>query len=269
MRDSRAPAGGHANPATGPVAIHRRTVRWSAHAPPRRSRARRPDRSRDRRCTGAEREPADQRGRRGGGRVGGWDDGGGAARVDDRWAVHRGRVRGAGVPDDRRRRIVGRRRELLRRRAGQRGELGDAGRERGGGGGGERPRRGAGGRVGAPATLSALLGGYLTQADSAAVTATFLSAASGALGTLVAGPVTPDDQQPETVLLSRTATATVPAGTRSISVRIDATRIEGAFNDGYIDNVSLTLGSGGGPVYHKTVVANPGSGKGLGKRAGS
>src|SRR3954471_6450670 len=124
-------------------------------------------------------------------------------------------------------------------------------------------------RGGVPATLSALLGGYLTQADSAAVTATFLSAASGALGPLVAGPVTPDDRQSETVLLSRTATATVPAGTRSISVRIDATRIEGAFNDGYIDNVSLTLGSGGGPVYHKTVVANPVSGKVLVKRPGS
>src|SRR3954469_6819617 len=122
---------------------------------------------------------------------------------------------------------------------------------------------------GVSATLSALLGGYLSQTDSATVTATFLNAAGATVGTLAVGPVTPDDRQSATTLLSRTATAPVPAGTRSISVRIDATRNEGAFNDGYVDNVSLTLGTGGGPVYHKTVVANPVSGKVLVKRPGS
>ena len=119
------------------------------------------------------------------------------------------------------------------------------------------------------ATLSALLGGYLTQTDSATVTATFLNAAGSGLGTLQVGPVTPEDRQYATTLLSRSATAAVPAGTRSVSVRIDATRNEGAFNDGYIDNVSLTLGTGGGPVFHKTVVASPVSGKVLVKRPGS
>ena len=119
------------------------------------------------------------------------------------------------------------------------------------------------------ATLSALLGGYLTQTDSATVTATFLNAAGSGLGTLQVGPVTPEDRQDATTLLSRSATAAVPAGTRSVSVRIDATRNEGAFNDGYIDNVSLTLGTGGGPVFHKTVVASPVSGKVLVKRPGS
>jgi len=119
------------------------------------------------------------------------------------------------------------------------------------------------------ATLSALLGGYLTQTDFATVTATFLNPAGAAVGTLAIGPVSPDDRQSATTLLSRSASAAVPAGTRSISVRIDATRNEGAFNDGYIDNVSLTLGTGGGPVYHKTVVANPVSGKVLVKRPGS
>jgi hypothetical protein len=122
---------------------------------------------------------------------------------------------------------------------------------------------------GLSATLSALLGGYATQTDFATVTASFLTAGGATLGTLQIGPVTPDDRQSATTLLSRSATAAVPAGTRSISVRIDATRNEGAFNDGYIDNVSLTLGTGGGPVYHKTVVANPVSGKVLVKRPGS
>ena len=105
------------------------------------------------------------------------------------------------------------------------------------------------------ATLSALIGGYLTQTDSATVTATFLNAASATVGTLQVGPVSPDERQSATTLLSRSASTAVPAGTRSISVRIDATRNEGAYNDGYVDNVSLALASGGGPVYHKTVVA--------------
>jgi len=122
---------------------------------------------------------------------------------------------------------------------------------------------------GLSATLSALLGGYQTQTDSATVTATFLNAGGATLGTLAIGPVTPDDRQSATTLLSRSATAAVPVGTRSISVRIDATRNEGAYNDGYADNVSLTLGTGGGPVYHKTVVASPVSGKVLVKRPGS
>jgi hypothetical protein len=124
-------------------------------------------------------------------------------------------------------------------------------------------------RGGLSATLSALLGGYLTQTDAATVTATFLNDGGATVGTLGIGPVTPDDRQSASMLLSRSAIAPVPAGTRSISVRIDATRFEGAFNDGYVDNVSLTLGTGGGPVYHKTVVANPISGKVLVKRPGS
>ena len=38
----------------------------------------------------------------------------------------------------------------------------------------------------------------------------------------------------------------MPAGTRQISVRIDAIRDDGSYNDAYIDNVSLVLGAGGG-----------------------
>ena len=52
-------------------------------------------------------------------------------------------------------------------------------------------------------------------------------------------------------------------------MRIDSTRNEGAYNDGYVDNLSLTLSAGGGAVFHKTVVATPVSGKVLVKRPGS
>src|SRR5690242_4465091 len=48
------------------------------------------------------------------------------------------------------------------------------------------------------ATLSALLGGYLTQTDFATVTATFLNPAGAAVGTLAIGPVSPDDRQSAT-----------------------------------------------------------------------
>ena len=53
---------------------------------------------------------------------------------------------------------------------------------------------------------------------------------------------------------------TVPPGTRSITVRVEATRLEGFYNDGYADNISLVLGSST-PVFHKSVVVQAVSGK--------
>jgi hypothetical protein len=81
--------------------------------------------------------------------------------------------------------------------------------------------------------------------------------------------VTATDRNGVTALVARSASAAVPAGTRLVSVRIDATRDEGSYNDGYIDNVSLVLGSGGGPVFHKTVVVRVVSGKVRVRRPGS
>jgi hypothetical protein len=56
-----------------------------------------------------------------------------------------------------------------------------------------------------------------------------------------------------TALVARTEAGPVRAGTRQISVRIDAIRQEGSYNDGYIDNVSLVLANSGPPEFHKTV----------------
>ena len=120
---------------------------------------------------------------------------------------------------------------------------------------------------GVPMTLSALLGGFASQADNATVVATARDAAGANLAGVALAPVTPDDRQQLTTLIARSATATVPPGTRSIVVQIIATRLEGQYNDGYIDNVSLTLG-GGTPVYNKTVIVQP-SGTVLVKRPGS
>ena len=125
------------------------------------------------------------------------------------------------------------------------------------------------GKVGA--TLSALLGGYLGQTDHAAVTATFLNSAGAPGGGAIALPtVTSTDRNLTTGLIARTASGALPAGTRQISVRIDAIRDEGSYNDAYIDNVSLVVGSGvGGPVFHKTVVVKAISGKVRVRRPGS
>ena len=119
------------------------------------------------------------------------------------------------------------------------------------------------------ATLGALLGGWSSQTDHATVTATFLSAAGGSLGAVSLPTVTPTDRGSQTTLGPRSASAAVPTGTRAIAVRIDAIRDDGAYNDGYIDNVSLVLGGAPVPVFHKSVVVKVVSGKVRIRRPGS
>jgi len=92
------------------------------------------------------------------------------------------------------------------------------------------------------ATLSGDLGGYDGQNDSLTVVATFLSASGTSLGTVHIGPVSAAQRKSTTNLLPRTATAKVPAKTRSVSVAVRAVRTDGSYNDGYADNLSLTLG---------------------------
>jgi hypothetical protein len=97
------------------------------------------------------------------------------------------------------------------------------------------------------ATLSALLGGFASQNDAATVSAVYRSAANAELGRTTIGPVTPADRNNQTSLQQRSAAAPVPPGTRSIQVVLTATRSEGTYNDGYLDNVSITLGPGTPP----------------------
>ncbi len=93
------------------------------------------------------------------------------------------------------------------------------------------------------ATLAALLGGWEGQEDSASVRATFLSGSAGALGSVTVGPVTAADRAGKSALLPRSASARVPPGTLSVRVVITSRRASGVYNDGYSDNVSLTLGA--------------------------
>jgi hypothetical protein len=119
------------------------------------------------------------------------------------------------------------------------------------------------------ATLSALLGGFSSQTDRATVTATYLNAFGGGLGSVALPAVTPAERNNVTALVARTASGLVPSQTRSISVRIDTIRDDGSYNDGYIDNVGLVLGTAPVPVFHKSVVVKVVKGKVGIRRPGS
>jgi hypothetical protein len=110
-------------------------------------------------------------------------------------------------------------------------------------------------------TLSAYLGGYGSQDDNAVLKATFLGAtqgtvASGAdsgalftqggaggspLGVVTLGPVLAADRNENTGLLARATTGPVPAQASSVDLELTMTRTEGTANDGYADNLVLTL----------------------------
>ena len=113
---------------------------------------------------------------------------------------------------------------------------------------------------GVTATVSADLGGFATQGDNAAVTDTFLGSAGEQIGTLTIGPVTAADRNSTTALLLRSASGTVPPGTRTVRVVLTATKTDGSYNDAYADNISLTLAASSGssppppaPVIGKTL----------------
>jgi hypothetical protein len=94
----------------------------------------------------------------------------------------------------------------------------------------------------AKATLSGFLGGYATQDDSLVATATFLGQSGSKLGEIKIGPVTALTRKMQTVLVKETSAGAVPKGTRKVRVTLRAFRTSGAYNDGYADNLSLTIG---------------------------
>jgi Phosphoesterase family/Putative Ig domain len=89
--------------------------------------------------------------------------------------------------------------------------------------------------------LSGWLGGYGSQNDRVALLATFLSASGGSLGSSQIGPVTNTDRGNVTEFLQRTATGSIPAGTRSVRLDLNFTWTAGETTDGYADNLSLTI----------------------------
>ncbi len=91
------------------------------------------------------------------------------------------------------------------------------------------------------AILSVYLGGYYNHKDNMVITATFESETQQILGALSIGPVTPQARDNTTSLLPHTSTITVPVGARQVTVVMVATRLDTLYNDGYADNVSLTI----------------------------
>ncbi|BBH18458.1 hypothetical protein Back2_27450 [Nocardioides baekrokdamisoli] len=89
--------------------------------------------------------------------------------------------------------------------------------------------------------LSGWLGGWSSQNDTAGVQATFLNASGTSVGTAQLAAVTASDRGNTTEFLQRTATAAVPAGTRTVRVDVNYVWSGGSTTDGYVDNLSLTL----------------------------
>lgn len=94
------------------------------------------------------------------------------------------------------------------------------------------------------AAFSALIGGFASQRDNMLVEALFLDALNGTLLTLSLGPVTPGDRGSESELLSYVTNSLLPSGVRSVEILMTSTRVDGSYNDGYADNLSLVLRGG-------------------------
>jgi hypothetical protein len=90
-------------------------------------------------------------------------------------------------------------------------------------------------------SLAGWLGGYLSEPDPGTVTADFVGGSGAVLASLTIGPVTPDERNRDLKFVQKTATAEVPTGTRAIRVTMTAIQVDGTYDDGYFDNLSLVL----------------------------
>ena len=102
------------------------------------------------------------------------------------------------------------------------------------------------------ATLSALLGGYATQTDYAALGATFLNAGGATLGAIRLVAVSPGDRNSVTALVARSSSAPVPAERRHF--RAHRRRPRGGLLQRRLHRQREPRPrSGGPPVFHKSV----------------
>jgi len=95
--------------------------------------------------------------------------------------------------------------------------------------------------VGCDFVFSAEVGGFAEQEDNASVEISFFGSSDEVLSTNTLGPVTPDDRQGETALLPLEATGTIPDTAVLAQITITQTRETGNANDGYLDNILVTL----------------------------
>jgi hypothetical protein len=82
-------------------------------------------------------------------------------------------------------------------------------------------------------------GGFFNHNDNASLSISFLDTNGATLGSVTIGNVLATDRGNVTGLLLRSATGMIPIGTRTVSFDLNMTRTQGAFNDGYADNLSF------------------------------
>jgi hypothetical protein len=91
------------------------------------------------------------------------------------------------------------------------------------------------------ASLVGWLGGFSTQGDQAFVEVDFKNAHGTFLSSMSIGPVTEADRAGVTGLKKQIASALVPVKARTAFVQLSLTRVDGSYNDGYADALSLKL----------------------------
>lgn len=89
--------------------------------------------------------------------------------------------------------------------------------------------------------LSAWLGGFANQNDTATIVAHFLDNSNAEIGSAQLAPVTAAERGNVTKLLFREQLNSLPATTRFINLELSAVRVPTGENDGYADNISLVL----------------------------
>jgi hypothetical protein len=91
-------------------------------------------------------------------------------------------------------------------------------------------------------TLSGWFGGFADQRDYATLTVVWENAKGVAVGTpKVIGDVTHGQRKNVTGLLARSAKGTVPKAATQVLVTIKMVRLDGGYDDGYADNLSLVI----------------------------
>ncbi len=89
--------------------------------------------------------------------------------------------------------------------------------------------------------LSAYLGGFASQTDSATLSVSFIGADFQVLGKVSLGPITPLERDGKTGLFAVEASDYVPAATKYLYIDLEFHRNEGDYNDGYADSLELIL----------------------------
>ena len=84
------------------------------------------------------------------------------------------------------------------------------------------------------------MGGFGVQGDTASIVATFFDGGLRPLGTIQLLPVTGTDPLGASFTFQQ-ADASVPPMTRNVEVTLVAQRLDGDYNDGYFDNLWLSL----------------------------